>query len=405
MHIFEPVEKVDKYLVHKEFDDDILIYNGRNAIPTFIDDDLLEPPLIDAEAAIDLRKYYLPCPVISTRYVLKGISPFISLSKRQLDDVDAEAINLLGLHYAQTADGYILSSQYINEIEESILARAFSEQTEIVGEKDRMIISRLLNLACEPVRPMVYYASMFNDTQNYFFYRKHHEHVPGIMLMEVARQAMYAHFYQCRSHRREDISLSIDSFKMDYLNFTESNYPVRIVVEDISPSPSECSDSKAERSIQRGGSRATFYQRDKPVAVASISATLIKVNLFKRLRRSTTDKSHRFFPIKNFGKLVLVGNKGGQKFEAQVLNLSMTGLRLAFALGTELKEGDIYDISFLVEGIGYVNSSSQLRWQTERQNRLEAGFVISEIGALFSSRLKDVIKNFTYVDQKRALVK
>lgn len=404
MHTFEPVEKVDKYLVHKEFDDDILIYNGRNAIPVFIDDSLLEPPLVDGDGVAELRKYYLPCPVVPSRYVLKGVAPFVSLSKKQFEELDEECLALLGKHYQKTSDGYVLQSQYINEIEESILAQTFSEKSDIVEEQCRLNIERLLHLASEPIRPMVYYASMFNDTKNYFFYRKHHEHVPGIMLIEVARQAMYAHFYQCRSHRREDITLSIDSFKMDYLNFTESNYPVRIVVEDISPEIAECESSKEDRSIQRGGSRATFYQRNKAVAVATISATLIKISLFKRLRRNTTDKSHRFFPIKNFSKLVLVTSRSGKKFEAQVLNLSMAGISLAFPAGTQLTQGEIFDVSFFVESIGYVNSTNTLCWLSDRQDRLEAGFAVFQIETLFLSRLKEVIKNFTYVDQKRVPV-
>lgn len=403
MYTFEPVEKVDKYLVHKEHDDDILIINGRNAIPVYIDDSLLEPPLIDGHAIEQLRKHYVPCSVVPGRYVLKGIPSFISLSKKQFYEVDGECLELLGKHYEKTNDGYVLRSQYINEIEESILARTFSDLANIVDESDRLAISKILELPCEATRPMVYYANMFNDTKNYFFYRKHHEHVPGIMLMEVARQAMYAHFYQCRSHRREDITLSIDSFRMSYLNFTESNYPVRIMVEDISP-PANEGDAKDDRSIQRGGSRATFYQRNKPVATAEISATLVKVNLFKRLRRCTTDKSHRFFPIKNFSKLVLVTDRSGKKFEAQVVNLSLAGLRLSFPKGTQLSDGEIFDVSFYVDSVGFVNSANTLRWQADRENRLEAGFSIFQIETLFLARLKEVIKNFTFVDHKRTPV-
>ncbi|MGQ0597148.1 AfsA-related hotdog domain-containing protein [Aquabacterium sp.] len=404
MYRFEPVEKVDKHLVHKEHDDDILIINGRNAIPVYVDDSLLEPPLVDGLAIDQLRRYYIPCPVVPGRYVLRGVLPFISLSKKQFDEIDSECLELLGKHYEKTNDGYVLKSQYINEIEESILARAFSDLADTVEESDRLSISRILQSACEATRPMVYYASMFNDTKNYFFYRKHHEHVPGIMLMEVARQAMYAHFYQCRAHRREDITLSIDSFRMAYLNFTESNYPVRIMVEDISPAADADDTTKDERSIQRGGSRATFYQRNKPVATAEISATLVKVNLFKRLRRCTTDKSHRFFPIKNFSKLVLVTSRTGKKFEAQVVNLSLAGLRLSFPKGTELAEGEIFDVSFYVDSVGYVNSTNTLVWQADCQGCLEAGFSIFQIETLFLGRLKEVIKNFTFVDHKRTPV-
>lgn len=404
MYRFEPVDKVEKFLVHKEHDDDILIIDGRTAIPIYVDDSQLGGPLVDRLAVDLLLKYYIPCPVVPGRYVLRGGLSFISLTNKKFDEIDGECLELLSKHYEKVNDGYVLKSQYINEIEEFILARAFSDLADIVEESDRLSISRILQSACKATRPMVYYASMFNDTKHYFFYRKHHEHVPGIMLMEVARQAMYAHFYQCRTHRREDVTLSIDSFQMSYFNFTESNYPVRIMVEDISPAADTAETTKDECSIQRGGSRATFYQRNKPVATAEISATLVKVNLFKRLRRSAIDKSHRFFPIKNFSKHVLVTNRTGKNFEAQVVNLSLAGLCLSFPKGTELAEGEIFDMSFYVEGVGFVNSTNTLVWQADRQSCLEADFSIFKIEPLFWGRLKEVIKNFTFVDHKSMTV-
>ena len=66
-----------------------------------------------------------------------------------------------------------------------------------LSEAKRRELSEVTDkLPVQADRPPIFYVTMFNDTKNYFFYRKHHEHVPGIMLMEVARQAMYAQFYK-----------------------------------------------------------------------------------------------------------------------------------------------------------------------------------------------------------------
>lgn len=150
---------------------------------------------------------------------------------------------------------------------------------------------------------------------------------------------------------------------MDFMNFTESNYPVRIRVEGVplKNEAGEPSQDKAIRLIQRGGSCATFYQRNKIVAVATISATLIKINLFNRLRRTTADESHRFFPIKNIANLVLLSDRKGRKREAKLHDVSMKGLCLTLERGKDVAEGEALDISLYVESVGFLNADAQLK--------------------------------------------
>jgi A-factor biosynthesis hotdog domain/PilZ domain len=409
MYTAEAVNKVDKYLVHKDFEDDLLIYNGRGAIPLFIDDALLGSDALSAADVQALTSLYRTrsCSTSArhaARYFLEGIPAVIQASALDHEATSEDTRQLIHEHYVRQDDCYLLSSKYINELDESKIVKAFAPQQPYLAESARIEVSAILDRITDSTRPMVYYVNMYNDTKNYFFYRKHHEHVPGIMLIEVARQAMYAHFYRCRDHRREEISLSIDSFHMDYLSFTESNYPVRIRVEDV-PVQKESGappQDKAIRLIQRGGSCATFYQRNKIVAVATISATLIKINLFNRLRRTTADETHRFFPIKNIANLVLLSDRKGRKREAKLHDISMKGLCLTLGRGQDVTEGEALEISLYVEGVGFLNANAQLKWRVEMPHGTRAGFALTEMADTASSRLKEIIKNYTYVNQSRA---
>ena len=67
--------------------------------------------------------------------------------------------------------------------------KAFAPQQPHLAESKQMEVPGILDLIIDSARPTVYCANMYNDTKNHFFYRKHHEYVPGIMVIEVARQA------------------------------------------------------------------------------------------------------------------------------------------------------------------------------------------------------------------------
>ncbi len=409
MYSAEAVNKVDKYLVHKDFEDDLLIYNGRGAIPLFIDDAFLASNGLSPTEARTFTAVYQSrsCSASSRhggKYFLDGIPAVIDTTALDHEATGEDARALVHHHYVREDDRYLLASKYINELDELKLAKVFAPQQACLAEAQRIEVSGLMDRIDDAARPSVYYVNMYNDTKNYFFYRKHHEHVPGIMLIEVARQAMYAHFYRCRDHQRKEISLSIDSFHMDYLNFTESNYPVRIRVEDVplKKEAGEPTPDKAVRLIQRGGSCATFYQRNKVVAVATISATLIKINLFNRLRRTTADETHRFFPIKNIANLVLLSDRSGGKREAKLHDISMKGLCLTLGLGQDMAEGEALEIALYVEGVGFLNATAQLRWKRAVPQGIRAGFALTEMADTATSRLKEIIKNYTYVNQSRA---
>ncbi|WP_267881400.1 AfsA-related hotdog domain-containing protein [Xenorhabdus nematophila] len=134
---------------------------------------------------------------------------------------------------------------------------------------------------------------MKNDTKHYFFYRKEHEHVPGLMLIEMSRQAMYHHVYSYSGYSRGDVSITISSLEVDFCAFTESSYELEVIVSTTSDIAHTC-----PRHIDLISS---FYQNGNLVARVRLKGGVLKLNVFKRMRTLNFPKDHwfRLFPRTN----------------------------------------------------------------------------------------------------------
>ncbi len=117
---------------------------------------------------------------------------------------------------------------------------------------------------------------MINQADHYFFYRKDHEHVPGIMLVEAQRQAVYTHVYTMTQHVRGDVTVSLDKLHCEFYGYVDLMYPVELVVDDMQEERQACAKKIAYR--------VAFFQRGKLVALINSVINIIDMNQFKRLR-------------------------------------------------------------------------------------------------------------------------
>ncbi|AYA39823.1 hypothetical protein HZS38_04035 [Xenorhabdus nematophila] len=159
-----------------------------------------------------------------------------------------------------------------------------------------------------------------NDTKHYFFYRKEHEHVPGLMLIEMSRQAMYHHVYSYSGYSRGDVSITISSLEVDFCAFTESSYELEVIVSTTSDIAHTC-----PRHIDLISS---FYQNGNLVARVRLKGGVLKLNVFKRMRTLNFPKDHwfRLFPRTN-RFVMLLGDT--QKIDIVDIDaISTSGIRL-----------------------------------------------------------------------------
>lgn len=117
---------------------------------------------------------------------------------------------------------------------------------------------------------------MINQADHYFFYRKDHEHVPGIMLIEAQRQAVYVHVYTMTQHVRGDVTVSLEKLHCEFYGYVDLMYPLELVVDDM--------QEERHARAKKIPYRVAFFQQGKLIAVIDSVVNIIDMNQFKRLR-------------------------------------------------------------------------------------------------------------------------
>ncbi|MGE8061126.1 AfsA-related hotdog domain-containing protein [Pseudomonas sp. NPDC089547] len=130
---------------------------------------------------------------------------------------------------------------------------------------------------------------LINDADHYYFYRKSHEHVPGVMLIEAQRQAVYHHLYHTTAHVRGEVTVSWNQVNANFLSHAELMYPIELVVDDL-----QAELSSRPRKVHY---RVAFYQRGYLLGTIDTLASVIELRRFERLRNVFGFSNDRFRPL------------------------------------------------------------------------------------------------------------
>lgn len=156
-----------------------------------------------------------------------------------------------------------------------------------------------------------------NEADNYFFYRKSHEHVPGTMFIEAARQAVYHHLYSHTDHVRGEVTVSLNELNSKFFAYAELMYPIELVVDNLIPS-----DTFLPKKIHY---RVAFYQRQTLFATIDTKATVIDIRLFEKTRNIFINSDDWFSPIKQSTVSCSISDNGGRKSDIALMGLGKSG--------------------------------------------------------------------------------
>ncbi|WDD91541.1 hypothetical protein Bsp3421_001469 [Burkholderia sp. FERM BP-3421] len=157
---------------------------------------------------------------------------------------------------------------------------------------------------------------MINHADHYYFYRKEHEHVPGVMLIEAQRQAVYCHLYKHTAHQRGRVTVSLNALNSTFHAYAELMYPIELVVDDLAPGP-----VARPRKIDY---RVSFYQRRNLIAVIDTKATVIDMAGFERIRDIFLVSDDWYAPI-DAARVQCRVDTDGVRRDAQLLGVSKAG--------------------------------------------------------------------------------
>lgn len=313
--IGDVLQDINPRIVHKENKDDVLIYNNRPAIPVFLEKKLIDN--VDGINLDELKSFYV---LKQDRYVLRTIydnisHPVFNALKLYCADVPIEG------YYEQVGDEFVLCNQWLPEHLEITFSRFFKlyQKNQINGKERCQIYEILKKIDGINLINDGHY-TLFNDAQNYFFYSKHHEHVPGLMIIEAARQCMYVHFYERSGYERGAVTISILDLNCTFPNYTEACYSVEIIVKDL----------EMDRPIRaRSGTKvAQFYQNDILVAEISLKYIVIAMPVFNRMRNINIPDHQWFTPLKNVRKEVLLISKDETQIQGNLQFISINEIKI-----------------------------------------------------------------------------
>lgn len=383
---------VDANLIHKDHQDDVLISNLRSELPTRLSvEDLKSPLFSDAERAFLARHF---TEVTEEDGLCSGASAFMVRRSvpivLPLEAAEISELEFITQHYKANSKHFVLQSKYIPEEQEAELASRYLPVALQLEPADRADLAALtVRLPCQE-RTGRYYFNMFNDLRNYFFYRKHHEHVPGLMLIEVARQAGYAQYYHTSVHKRGEITLTLSDLECRFEDYVESNYPVTISAETLELK-------------QQGGnsgqvrSQVCFFQKGRRVAVIEMLALPIKMKLFKRLRVGRVNPEHWFVPVKGFAPAALFFCPDGKRIEGKLQRVACNAIEVRLDQQT-LPADTILNFVVAIDGIGYVDGQVRLSEMREVGDAVVGRFQVEKMTGESTRRWLEAIKNFSHVE-------
>lgn len=296
---------IDKKLVHKNMNQNVLIYEVRKMLPRRITRDLFEEVIVKNVSAVEkdyLLQFYVPSGVggeksdyilrTSTLAVKKNIDRFLNSG-----NLTTEAETYL-LQLANTSD-------YGNaEAAGCFLAETASEMVEtkvlnILGLRDyhihdeqRMMIYRILQKFeelnwCENI----FYSRMHIDTKHPFFFEHPNEHLPGMMLMEAIRQFGVACSHIFLKVPCEGVQFVLSDLRISFQSYLELSFPVKF--------EGRLTCTKYNRSgwLTYSDFVTEVFQNNQTVAVANIIGKNLPNELFAILRRSQIPREcSRFVP-------------------------------------------------------------------------------------------------------------
>lgn len=317
--MFDDIKKVDMDIVHKNNEDDVLIYNIRPMIPAWLDDVTIQEAKnkFSDETFKKFKKFYR---LEDDKYVLNSIPSKLSQDANVQVNELFPGINITHDFYEMRNDKLFLSNRWIPEHVEYALSKVSRLNNNLLNIEDRHQLYHLLKQLESSELLGMQYSSLFNNTKNYFFYNKHHEHVPGLMLIEAARQAMYSQFYSYSGYNRNEVSISLHNLSCQFLQYTESCYPVEILVSDSNMNP-----IKYPKTVDK---KAQFFQNHQLVAEVCLQGNVIKMPIFERVRNINISSDRWFAPLKNIKKEVMLMCDDGIQICGKVQFLSISEMQV-----------------------------------------------------------------------------
>ncbi len=342
-----PNEPVDKALVHKRDERNILIADLRLELPPVLSRAALEEVAgRDTGAAAVLRRFYAPGRLSGlegwgdpdgTSLVLTSLMPILRARPAELEaalaGLDDDARAELAALYQPRGDELVLAPG-IEESAADRLLEAFGITDAAPSAEDRLRISHALDRLDEP--PRAYRADLLVDTSHEFFFEHPNEHVPALLMIEAVRQFVMATEHKFR-RLPVDSQIILTTFSSRVQSYVDLCMPVTLHCRELGREA-----PRAGRVVNNVRLTVSVRQGGKVAATFELSGDGISHALFERARRNRAPMlAGRIFALRpHVAHEATLEVGSSQRVAGRLTTVWLEGFRVQIAAGVELPGGE-----------------------------------------------------------------
>jgi hypothetical protein len=397
---------IDKALAHKVKDENVFVRDLRRAIPGVLPRQTVESVILPRFSDADKRFFLAYYQLSEVRpdedfYVLFDLPH--ELPERLFGDhVDAltpQEQRTVRRYYTAGSGGIFRLSGTLTPQDNVVLTRIFEHRGLSLSEGDRTGLANLLESVADLELEEVYHAGLNVDPTHAFFFEHPNEHVPGMMLLEAARQFALACWHLFGHIAVRDSQFIMNELKAVFRDYVNLNYPATFKAE-IKTLTKRRSGEWHQATLL-----VTTVQQGAVCAEMEFPAQVISKRSFQRLRadRQHTDPLHRFHPIENVHHELVLWNVTRQKyFRAKLWDISMEGFRATMIDAIDdTPVPERWEAILYFEELGFIRSDCSPLWQRRERETHWAGFHFLDMSSEDRMLLQSAIRQYCHVRSER----
>lgn len=411
----EKLNFVDKTLVHKVKDENVYIYNMRRALPREIDVATFEvdilPYLSSEDEKFVLNFYVKREGHEGEAYILRTIPYKLQKDRadKYLNDANAkpeEIQYLYEFYQLNEAEGKYILKKNVTEADEVKILAILDLRDLHITDYEKYQLSEIFEKLEKIEKKNIYFANVYIDQRHSYFFEHPQEHVPGMILIEVARQMSMAcaHVY---GKVPMDAIFMLTKLDNTFSNYTELNFPIKVRAK------LEQVKFDAEGAWSFYSQTFTFYQKHKVTCTSIVEAMIVNQAVFKKIRRDKEiyDQLPRFRPFDGVENNISLRD-GKRRYLSSIIDLSQQGFMLKFPSSDFIKRDDgtlddskSFEFFMFFDKIGFIHGNCDLKWsESYGDGGTIAGFLITKMNPIDAENLKESMKFHFRLKEEREII-
>ncbi|MCU0849167.1 MAG: hypothetical protein MUD12_14900 [Spirochaetes bacterium] len=413
---FENIKFPDNIYVHKTRRENVHIYNLRRSIPRIIEDKIFEKhiiPVLEEEEKEFILNYYIKKNMnlygigseTEFSYVLRTLPVNISIKDMNEffieESVGEDDKKFLLQFYSmdQHGDHYILSKVF-NELDELRIAKILKSRILFITDAEKARISEIFERIDKVHKEDVFIANMHVDPDHEYFFEHKLDHIPGMMMIETARQLFVACAHIYGKVPTSGIFFTLNRMDVSFREYLWLSYPIRLELRMTETNYNDegywfkcsCNVSFCQEHREKGGigiSGMTFK-------MDSLEAIIIKKQVNDALKFNYNPGLKCEIMLKDL--------KSEERLIGNVADISPKHFIVEFIEPVDFGKASEFEFRMNLEKHFEVRGTCVLKIHRKSGKRCMASFVIGRVDEAGGKNISEIIKRLCHAREQRGIL-